>query len=63
MLIPKFSWWYYKSIADEVNGRTLQYPDVYKRQTYYDPYFLKYIGNNPYVITVHDLHLTIYCLR
>ena len=25
MLIPKFSWWYYKSIADEVNGRTLQY--------------------------------------
>ena len=22
MLIPKFSWWYYKSIADEVNGRT-----------------------------------------
>lgn len=35
MLIPKFSWWYYKSIADEVNGRTLQYPlyedgDTYK---------------------------------
>lgn len=26
MLIPKFSWWYYKSIADEVRGRTLQYP-------------------------------------
>lgn len=26
MLIPKFSWWYYKSIADEVDGRTLQYP-------------------------------------
>lgn len=26
MLIPKFSWWYYKSIADEVNGNTLQYP-------------------------------------
>ena len=26
MFIPKFSWWYYKSIADEVNGRTLQYP-------------------------------------
>ena len=22
MLIPKFSWWYYKSIADEVNGQT-----------------------------------------
>jgi histidinol-phosphate aminotransferase len=26
MLIPKFSWWYYKSIADEVQGHTLQYP-------------------------------------
>ena len=26
MLIPKFSWWYYKSIADEVCGTTLQYP-------------------------------------
>lgn len=26
MLIPKFSWWYYKSIADEVDGYTLQYP-------------------------------------
>lgn len=25
MLIPKFSWWYYKSIADEVSGTTLQY--------------------------------------
>lgn len=26
MLIPKYSWWYYKSIADEVHGTTLQYP-------------------------------------
>ena len=26
MLIPKYSWWYYKSIADEVEGETLQYP-------------------------------------
>ena len=26
MLIPKFSWGYYKSIADEVHGTTLQYP-------------------------------------
>lgn len=26
MMIPKFSWWYYKSIADEVDGETLQYP-------------------------------------
>lgn len=26
LLIPKFSWWYYKSIADEVEGRSLLYP-------------------------------------
>lgn len=26
LLIPKFSWWYYKSIADEVNGKTIFYP-------------------------------------
>lgn len=26
ILIPTFSWWYYKSIADEVNGTSLQYP-------------------------------------
>lgn len=26
ILIPKFSWWYYKSIADEVDGCTIQYP-------------------------------------
>lgn len=28
MLIPKFSWWYYKSIADEVEGETIQYPVI-----------------------------------
>ena len=26
LLIPKFSWWYYKSIADEVEGRSVLYP-------------------------------------
>lgn len=26
ILIPQLSWWYYKSIADEVNGKTIQYP-------------------------------------
>ena len=26
ILIPQFSWWYYKSIADEVDGTTVQYP-------------------------------------
>ena len=31
MLIPKFSWWYYKSIASEVDGETVQYP-VYETE-------------------------------
>lgn len=31
MFIPKFSWWYYKSIADEVDGVTIQYP-VYETE-------------------------------
>lgn len=26
MFVPKYSWWYYKSIADEVDGNTIQYP-------------------------------------
>jgi histidinol-phosphate aminotransferase len=26
MLIPEYSWWYYRSIADEVKGRSVMYP-------------------------------------
>ncbi|MDR0395527.1 MAG: aminotransferase class I/II-fold pyridoxal phosphate-dependent enzyme [Tannerella sp.] len=26
MLIPEYSWWYYRSIADEVKGRNVMYP-------------------------------------
>jgi len=26
MMIPEHSWWYYKSVAGEVNGRILEYP-------------------------------------
>lgn len=36
MLIPTFSWWYYKSIAEEVNGKTIMYP------LYEDGYEFKY---------------------
>lgn len=36
MLIPTFSWWYYKSIAEEVNGMTIMYP------LYEDGYAFKY---------------------
>lgn len=34
MLVPKFSWWYYKSIADEINGQTIQYPLYEDGNTY-----------------------------
>ena len=32
MLIPKFSWWYYKSIADEVNGHTFAISSLRRRK-------------------------------
>ena len=42
MLVPKFSWWYYKSIADEVDGQTVQYPLYEDGDTYrYDMDALK----------------------
>lgn len=34
VLIPTFSWWYYKSIADEVDGQTLLYPIVEDGDTF-----------------------------
>ncbi|MDR1809283.1 MAG: aminotransferase class I/II-fold pyridoxal phosphate-dependent enzyme [Prevotella sp.] len=36
IMIPTFSWWYYKSIAEEVNGETVMYP------LYEDGYDFKY---------------------
>ncbi|MDR0661153.1 MAG: histidinol-phosphate aminotransferase family protein [Prevotellaceae bacterium] len=34
ILIPSLSWWYYKSIADEVNGDTIQYPLFEENDTF-----------------------------
>ena len=34
ILIPQYSWWYYKSIADEVDGTTIQYPILETDHTY-----------------------------
>lgn len=34
LLIPKFSWWYYQSIANEVEGVTRQYPMVEDGDTF-----------------------------
>lgn len=34
ILTPSASWWYYRAVADEVRGRTLEYPLVEARTTY-----------------------------
>ena len=34
MLVPKYSWWYYKSIADEVEGTSVLYPLVEDGNTF-----------------------------
>ena len=55
ILIPSLSWWYYKSIADEVNGKTLQYPIIEEGNTFrYDKEgFKAMIGKeNPKVVLI-----------
>lgn len=34
IMIPQHSWWYYKSVASEVNGRVVEYPMHAKRDRY-----------------------------
>lgn len=34
MMIPRYSWWYYKSLADEVGGKTYEYPLVEEGDTF-----------------------------
>ena len=37
MMIPQHSWWYYKSVAKEVNGKVVEYPmHTDKKRFYYD---------------------------
>jgi len=35
LMIPSYSWWYYKEIANEVNGENLEYPLVIGEDGYY----------------------------
>ncbi|PID59435.1 MAG: aspartate aminotransferase [Ignavibacteriae bacterium] len=35
LLIPTYSWWYYKRIADEVDGITIEYPLLKGTDTFY----------------------------
>lgn len=58
--IPDFIFEHYEQKLYQKNrkftNKMLQKPVHYVlHPTYYDPYFLKYIGNNPFVITVHDM--------
>lgn len=58
--IPRFIFKHYRSYFEKKNRnlikRMLNQKNRYLfHPTYYDPYFLKYIGENPYIITVHDM--------
>ncbi len=35
LFVPQFSWWYYKSIADEVDGITVEFPLYRGEEAYY----------------------------
>lgn len=58
--VPNFIFDRYQSKLNRSNNRLskkmLQSDSPYLfHPTYYDPYFLDYIGNHPFVITVHDM--------
>lgn len=55
ILIPTLSWWYYKSIADEVDGHTIQYPLYEEGDTFkYDLATLKRMlqEENPKILLI-----------
>ncbi len=35
LMIPTYSWWYYKAMADEVNGKNVEYPLIQGEDTFY----------------------------
>lgn len=58
--LPRFIFKHYRRLLHSQNKKLSkkllqQNKEFLFHPTYYDPYFLKYIGNNPYVITVHDM--------
>jgi histidinol-phosphate aminotransferase len=55
MLIPKFSWWYYSSIASEVDGEAIQYPVYEEGNTYrydFDALLAMVNEHNPAILLV-----------
>ncbi len=58
--LPRFVYKHYKKECQrknkELSIRILQnHKNYIFHPTYYDPYFLKYIGDSPFIITVHDM--------
>ena len=58
--LPRFIFKHYRKRCQNKNKELSKKLLTQKKKflfhpTYYDPYFLEYIGNNPYVITVHDM--------
>lgn len=59
MMIPKFSWWYYSNIADEVEGQTIQYNVIETDDTFkYDFEALERQVNEVRQKFCSSLHLT-----
>lgn len=54
-IFKRYEWKLYRKNR-KLTKRILQSTSPYLfHPTYYDPYFLEYIGNNPFVVTVHDM--------
>jgi histidinol-phosphate aminotransferase len=55
VMIPSYSWWYYKKIADEVEGIKVEYPIVEGKDTFYydiDGMFEVYHKNKPKLVLI-----------
>lgn len=58
--LPRFIFKHYRKQCQNKNKELCRKLLIQKKKylfhpTYYEPYFLKYIGENPYIITVHDM--------
>ncbi len=55
IMIPSYSWWYYKKIADEVDGIRVEYPIVEGKDAFYydiDGMFRVYHKNKPKLVLI-----------
>jgi len=55
IMIPSYSWWYYKKIADEVEGIKIEYPIVEGKDAFYydlDGMFKVYHKNKPKLVLI-----------